>query len=135
MTCVCSPVSAEQAPARSDQVSDQKKYLLETWGIEALSVRLSAGGSMLDFRYRVLDKDKAAPLFERKTNPYLLDQKSGAVFGVPSSPKIGSLRQTRPPQANRNYFVIFANPGQFVKKGSAVTIVIGELKIKDLIVE
>jgi len=31
--------------------------------------------------------------------------------------------------------LIFANPGRFVKKGNSVTIVIEELKIKDLIVE
>ncbi len=126
---------ADPIPAQPGQANDQKKYLLETWGIEALSIRQSAGGSMLDFRYRVLDKDKAAPLFSRKVNPYLMDQKSGAVFGVPSSPKVGALRQTRPPEVKRNYFIIFANPGRFVKKSNAVTIVIGELKIKDLIVE
>ena len=130
--CLCQKILSLLSLARP---MIQNKDLLETWGIEALSIRQSAGGSMLDFRYRVLDKDKAAPLFSRKVNPYLMDQKSGAVFGVPSSPKVGALRQTRPPQARKNYFIIFANPGGRFVKGDAVTIVIGELKIKDLIVE
>lgn len=131
----CGIAFADPLPSQPGQTKDQKKDLLEAWGIEVLSIRQSAGGSMLDFRYRVLDKDKAALLFSRNINPYLMDQKSGAVFGVPSSPKVGALRQTRPPEAKKNYFIIFANPGRFVKKGNAVTIVIGELKIKDLIVE
>ncbi|MFA5352827.1 MAG: hypothetical protein WC291_01225 [Thermodesulfovibrionales bacterium] len=90
---------------------------------------------MLDFRYRVIDPVKAAPLFNRKERTYLLDQATGAKFLVPSAPKVGALRTTRPPQADRNYFALFANPGGFVKKGNKVTVVIGDFKAEDLIVQ
>lgn len=105
------------------------------WGIQILSMRLSAGGYMLDFRYRVTDPEKAAPLFGRKIKPKLIDQASGATFMVPEPPKVGALRQTRTPKAGKNYFIIFANPGNYVKKGNKVTVAMGEFKAENLVVE
>ena len=106
------------------------------WGIHPLSIRLSAGGYMLDFRYHVIDADKAAPLFSLQIKPYLIDQASGKQFFVPETrQKVGSLRQTRKPYPDRNYFIIFGNPGSYIKKGSPVTVVIGDLTLKDLVVQ
>jgi len=105
------------------------------WGVRVLQIRLSAEGYMLDFRYRVLDAGKAAPLFSREVKPYLIDEISGAMFLVPEPPKVGALRTTRPPQAGKNYFILFANPGQYIKKGSKVTVIIGDFRAEHLVVE
>lgn len=107
----------------------------EQWGVQVLSIRQSAGGYMLDFRYRVLDPDKALPLFDRKIKPHLVDETTGAVFAVPEPPKVGALRSTRPPKQDRNYFVMFANPGGYVKKNSKVSVVIGEFRAENLVVQ
>ena len=107
----------------------------EEWGVRVLQIRLSAEGYMLDFRYRVVDAEKTAPLFDRKTKPYLIDQATGAKFLVPEPPKVGALRTTRPPTTDRNYFIIFANPGKYIKKGNRVTVVIGDFRAENLIVE
>jgi len=107
----------------------------EKWGVKVLTLRQSAGGYMLDFRYRVTNAEKAAPLFDRTTKPYLVDQATGATCMVPESSKIGALRQTRKPMADRNYFIIFANPGKYIKKGSRMTLIIGDFRIENLIVE
>jgi len=90
---------------------------------------------MLDFRYRVIDAEKAAPLFDRKIKPHLIDEATGAKFAVPEPPKVGALRTTRPPQADRNYFIIFANPGRYVKQGNKVAVVIGDFKAERLVVK
>jgi hypothetical protein len=90
---------------------------------------------MLDFRYRVLDAEKAAPLFDRKQKAYLIDQATGAKFLVPESPKVGAMRTTRPPKQDKNYFIIFVNPGRYVKQGNKVTVVIGDFRAENLIVE
>ncbi len=108
----------------------------QKWGIEIDGIRLSAAGYMLDFRYRVRDPNRAYPVFSRRTKPYLVDQVTGAKFMVPSSPKVGPLRQTTlKPEADRIYFVMFANPGKFIKRGSKVDVVIGDFVAKDLVVE
>jgi len=118
-----------------DTLTKVARNFEEKWGIKILSIRLTAGGYMLDFRYRVLDPEKAAPLFDRKIKPYIMDQTSGAKFSVAESPKVGALRQTRKPEANRNYFMIFANPGKYVKKGNKVTVIADDFKVENLVVE
>jgi hypothetical protein len=118
-----------------DEQANEYKNIEEKWGIKILNIRLSAGGYMLDFRYRVKDPEKASPLFDRKIKPYLIDQASGAKFLVPESPKVGALRQTRKPVADKNYFIIFANPGKYIKKGNKVSVVIGDFKAENLTVQ
>jgi hypothetical protein len=108
----------------------------EAWGILALHTRLTANGTMIDFRYRVLDPDKALPLFSREVKPYVVDEATGAKFGVPDLPKVGAVRSTtRNPAAGQEHFILFTNPNRFMKAGSKVTVVIGEYKKAHLVVE
>lgn len=105
----------------------------ERHGIQVESIRVSAEGYMLDFRYRVVDKTKAEDLFSKDMKPYIIDQKSGARLIVPSPPKVGSLSQTsNPPVEGKIYFILFANPGRIVKSGDKVTVVVGDMEIKDI---
>ena len=106
----------------------------ERWGIQITGIRQTAAGHMLDFRYRVVDSDKARPLFLRQTKPYLIDQASGKVLAVPTTAKVGPLRTSDKPREGRIYWMFFANPG-VVKAGSKVTVVIGDFKAEDLTVE
>lgn len=105
------------------------------WGIRVEGIRLSAADYMLDFRYRVIDPKKAKALFKREDKPYVIDQKTGAKFMVPSPPKVGPLRTSDIPQEGKIYFIIFANPGKYIKRGNPVTVVIGNFQAKDLIVQ
>jgi hypothetical protein len=104
------------------------------WGIHIESLRLTAAGYMLDFRYRVVDAAKAAPLFDRRTKPLLRDEASGAVVAVPTPPKTGALRSSNDPKEGRTYFMFFANPGRFIKKHRDVTVTIGEFSVSGLVV-
>jgi hypothetical protein len=91
---------------------------------------------MIDFRYRVLDPDKAAMLGDRRYAPCLIDQASGTRLRVPNTPKLGPLRQSATRlEAGKIYFMLFANSGLLVKSGSKVTIVIGDFRAEDLTVE
>ena len=110
----------------------------DRWGIEIVGIRLSAAGYMLDFRYRVIEPEKAASILDPKVKPYLIDQKSGVKCAVPNVGKVGTLRQTSrsagKPQGGRAYLVVFANPGRSVTAGNKVTVVIGDFWAEDLIV-
>jgi hypothetical protein len=83
---------------------------------------------MLDFRYRVTDTDKAAPLFVRQTKPRLIHKASGKVLAVPETAKLGPLRNSDTPQSDRIYWMFFGNPGGLVRTGDQVTVVIGEFR-------
>ena len=114
----------------------QKSLYENKWGVKVEDIRLSSAGYMLDFRYRVLDPQKAAPLLSRQVKPYLVDQESGSKLIVPAPPKVGSLRQkSYQPISNKIYFILFSNPGRLVKPGNKVTVVIGDFRAEDLIVE
>jgi len=117
------------APPEKESPSIEQLY-----GIEIQGIRMIGAGRLLDFRYKVIDPEKASPLMDSRAKPHLIDQESGSKLGVPSSPKVGSLRQkTRQPIAGKIYFILFGNPG-VVKPGGKVTVVIGDFKAENLIV-
>lgn len=126
-------VLAAASPKKPLRATDRES-LEAQWGIQIESLRLTAGGYMLDFRYRVVNAEKAAPLFERKTKPVLKDEASGAVLMVPTPPKIGALRSSNDPKEGRTYFAFFGNPGRFLARNRKVTITIGEFSVSGLTV-
>lgn len=106
------------------------------WGINVLGIRRTAAGYMLEFRYRVVDSEKAAYLMNRKIKPELIIEETGQTLRVPVSSKLGPLRQSpKFPVAERNYFMFFANPGRTVRAGDRVTVQIGEFSASNLTVE
>jgi hypothetical protein len=114
------------------QTKAQKQALSEKWGIELVALRSTAAGHMVDFRYRVLDAEKAAPLFKRQTKPYLIHQASGKVLAVPNTAKLGSLRNSNTPQNGRTYWMFFGNHHGIVQSGDKVTVAIGDFKVADI---
>ena len=137
LVLISSPATANStAPQILASTAEIKSNpLAETWGIEITSLRMAAHNHMVDFRFRVLDATKADPLFVRQTKPYLLDQKSGKVLAVPNTAKIGPLRNSNKPQEGRIYWMFFGNHTRLIKQGSEVTVVIGEFKVENLVVE
>jgi len=127
-------VGAVTPAARAPRSSRAMTYLKRTWGIEILFVREASSGYMLEFRYKVIDAEKAAPLFERQTKPILTDVKTGAKMVVPTPAKTGALRNSNTPVDGRTYWMFFANPGKLVQVGDAVDIEIGKFLVEGLIV-
>jgi len=128
-----SPATAvSPAPAHHPR---EKTFLKRQWGVEVMSVRQTAAGYMLEFRYRVLDAEKAKPLFERRTKPVLTHSESGAKLIVPTPAKTGALRNSNPPLAGHTYWMFFANPGRLVKPGEHVNVEIGEFHADGLVVQ
>lgn len=105
------------------------------FGIDNMHVRSVSSGQSIEFRYRVLDADKAALLTDRNASPYLVDQQTGIKLQVPVVEQIGALRQTARPQVGREYFMLFNNPGKLVKPGRRVDLACGPIHIRGLIVE
>jgi len=113
----------------------EKTKLKRRWGVNAIGVRAVVAGYMLVFKDRVLDAEKAKPLFERRFKPVLVDEATGARFAVPAPQTTGPLRNSNTPQEGRIYWMAFGNPGQYVKPGSEVRIEIGEFDSGRLVVE
>ncbi len=128
------PATVQQST--SGQPAVEQLPVEQQWGMEIQGLRLSAADTMLDFRYRVTDPEKAHQLLKRGLKPYVLDQATGARLLMPTTTKIGPLRQaTLAPKKDRVYYVMFANPGRFIKRGAMVDVVIGDFVAKDIVVQ
>jgi hypothetical protein len=109
-------------------------------GLEILSVSLTAESFLVDVRYRASDVEKAQAILDRSVHPSLINESTGERYGVPSAPKVGTLRQTtrgkkqvlRP---GTTYFMLFANAGRKLKAGDRVTLDAGEFKVEHLVLK
>ena len=116
---------------------EKAQQLAEDWGVEVLGLRLTAANMMMDFRFRVIDAEKALPLFDHRIKPYVVVDRSDIKLPVPMGAKVGSFRPTNRGKnitSGRNYYMIFGNPDRHVQEGETVTVVIGDFKVEGLVV-
>lgn len=114
---------------------DLVKALRERWGVEVIGISLTSAGYMLDFRFRVVDAEKALPLFDHRIKPYVVAEKSDIKLPVPMAPKVGAFRPTnrgKNIKADKTYYMVFANPDSYVKPGEKVSVVIGDFRAENL---
>ncbi len=128
-------VIATTTPSERVRHPREKTYMKRQWGVEIVYVRQAASGYMLEFRYKVLDPEKAQALFERRTKPVLVHLETGARLIVPTPAKTGALRNSNLPLAGRTYWMFFANPGKLVQMGDHVNVEIGEFLTGELVVQ
>lgn len=99
------------------------------------SVRLTAAGHYVDVRYRVLDPAAAQAALGPGVKPVLTDEASGRAMAVPSTAKLGALRQTQNAQRPGHvYFVLFINSAG-IRAGSRVSVTLGDIRFRNLTVE
>ena len=142
-------MTVEQLPAAIAQAEQKRhalrkpdpaapnKVLAEQWGVEVIGIKRTAGGYMLDFRFRVVDAEKALPLFDHRIKPYVVADKSDIKLPVPMAAKVGAFRPTnrgRNIKADKTYYMMFGNPDSHVKPGETVSVVIGDFKVEHLTV-
>ena len=140
--CLCAIFTLTQLPCSAANVEDKndvsKKDRMQIaekkWGIRPLSIQLTAAGSLLDYRFRIVDSDKAMALMKRGDKAFLIDQASGAKLPVPRT-KVGPLRQTgTKPKAGKVYPILFSNTGKVIRSGSKVTLVVGDFRMENIVV-
>lgn len=123
-------------PAPPPRTARERTEAERALGIEVLAVRRAGAGYIIDFRFTVREPDKAKPLLARNAAPLIVHEKSHRAFKVPTTPKVGSLRQKTPaPEKDRAYFVFFANPGKYMKAGDRVAVVFEGRRIDNLVIE
>lgn len=107
----------------------------EKLGIEIMALQVAVGGNRINFRYRVLYPARAAQLFNPQHKAFLLDS-FGRSLARPNTPVAASLRADsgQPLRASRIYTYFFPNPGQAIKSGDRVTLVIGDIRAEGLVV-
>jgi hypothetical protein len=120
---------------KQKQSTKATSHYVALWGVDKLKVSYTSSGNLIRFTYRVEVPEQAKPLSDKSATPYLYGQTSRAVLQVPVMDKVGPLRQSAPPVAGQEYWMVFSNKGNLVKPGDRVNVVIGAFHADGLLVE
>ena len=112
-----------------------QRYYEGFWGVDSLTVKYTESGEIIRFSYRVLEPEKAAALNDKKSEPSLIDPQAGVKLVIPEMEKVGKLRQSSTPMANKSYWIAFSNSGRRVRPGDRVDVEIGNFRAQGLVVE
>jgi hypothetical protein len=112
-----------------------REYYPAAWGIDRLRVSSTSSGNLIRFSYRVVEPKLGKALGDHESTPYLFAPRTHAVLQVPSMEKIGQLRQLGATEANKEYWMVFSNKGNFVRPGDRVNVIIGKFHADGLLVE
>ena len=104
--------------------------LAERSGVRITHVAVTGGGGLIDLRYQVFDPDKANALHDKRTPPVLVEEQTGLVVhqllmdhAHHGEHKVGV-----------KYYLVFNNPGNLVRRGSMVTVLLGNAEVQHVVV-
>jgi len=105
--------------------------LPEHSGVRLSRVAVTGGGGLLDLRYQVVDPSKAVVVHEAKTPPAIIDERTGLVLNrlLMGHAHHGQLKPAV------SYYLIFENTGNWVRRGSEVTVLLGDAQVEHVVVK
>lgn len=101
----------------------------DQYGVHVSMIAVTMGGGAVDFRFQIVDPDKATNFcYDYENLPVLIVESSG--------------KQIEPRQHThhvdyefgRTYYQLYRNPGGVVKPGTRMTVRIGDLELKHVVV-
>lgn len=125
------PSSAEPVQAEWLRPVVSELGLIEKTGVRVVRVATAGGGGLLDLRFQVLDPDKAAAIHDLETPPAILDETTGLLV---HELYMGHSHTARFKTAV-TYYLVFENPGDLVRRGSVVSVLLGDAQIEHIVVE
>ena len=105
--------------------------LAERSGVRLVRVAVTGGGGLLDLRYQVVDPSKAVAVHEAQTPPAIIDERTGLVVSrlLMGHAHHGQLKPAV------SYYLIFENTGNWVRRGSEVTVLLGDAQLEHVVVK
>lgn len=101
------------------------------YGIKVDLIGVTAAGGLVEFRYQVVDPDKAdAMIHDKKLLPIVVVEETGATMVI-SRPH----HHAAALQLGGTYFFLFANAHNAIHRGSMVTLVMGDARIEHLVAQ
>ena len=103
----------------------------EKTGLRLIRVAVTAAGGMIDLRYQVLDPDKALIVHDQTRPPRLIDEATGRTLSRPWMAHAHKREQ----RMAVTYYQLLMNAGGMLKRGSLVTVVIGDARLEHVVVQ
>lgn len=99
-------------------------------GVRVTLLGLVAQGGMIEFRYQVVDPDKAALLLhDDAKRPILVAEDSGATLAMLSRPH----NHKADLKAGGTYFFLMPNTRNAVEDGTPVTVIVDDVRLEHLV--
>jgi hypothetical protein len=98
--------------------------LEERFGIQMTLLAVTAGGGLIDIRFRISDAAKAADLFKPENLPTVIVPGRGVTIKPPDAPDPGQLID------GQVYFLLYPNSGGAVRAGSKVLLAFGDVGLE-----
>ena len=115
------------SPARVPaQATASRARFTEITGLEVLWVAASGAGGILDLRYRVVDERKALAHERHQSVPAIIDAASGTAL---TKQWMGHAHRPDSFQPDRNYWMLFLNPNELVKRGERIAVRLGHARL------
>jgi hypothetical protein len=95
-------------------------------GARITQVAVTGGGGLVDLRFQVVDPDRAAALHDPQTPSALIDEANGVVVDR----LLMNHAHAGPFNAGETYYLVFENPGSLVRRGDAVTVLLGGVQVE-----
>jgi hypothetical protein len=117
------------APAPFGSAAPLSPAIEQQWGIRVTQIGATADGGLVDFRYIVLDPDKALAMVQDVNNlPVLIAEDSGTL--VNSAALMAAKHDLAP---GRTYFFLYRNTHGAIKSGTPVTVKFGNLTLEHFV--
>ncbi len=122
----------EKADVRDGTTLVTAKGMAARYGIDVTMIGVTAAGGLIDFRYQVVDPDKANPLIhDVRLFPKLIVEDTGATLGMRSLPH----NHKRELELGGTYFFLLPNANNAIHESSRVTLVIGDARLEHIVVK
>jgi len=123
--------NVDKPPADWHRPSVSASGLAERSGVRLVRVAVTGGGGLLDLRYQVVDPSKAVAVHEARTPPAIIDASTGLVLSrlLMGHAHHGQLKPAV------SYYLIFENTGNWVHRGSEVTVLLGDAQVERVVVK
>lgn len=123
------PGSAEKNPLGRSFGAAQMisaRELEELYGVRVTLIGVTAGGGLVDLRFKILDAQKAMRLLEDHDNmPALIPEGSDVRLGIPGVH--GAEYQT-----GRVYYMLYGNANGIVQPGKPVSVAFGNIVLEPI---
>jgi len=104
--------------------------LISDYGFRVRLIGVTAAGGLIDVRFKILDKDKAAVLLKNPDNYPELVAEDGTVLSVPAE-GMDEMHL----EDDGIVFMLFPNIGEVITPGSPVKIRFGELELEPILAQ
>jgi hypothetical protein len=99
-------------------------------GVLITRVAVTGAGGLVDLRFKVVDPDRTTSLHDKRTPPAIVDERTGLVVHE----LFMGHAHSDPFKSGITYYLVFNNPGNWVKAGSRVSVLLGDAQVQHVVV-